>query len=366
MKFSIEKSILLNSLQQLNKAIPPRSTLPVLSNILFESGDGILELRTTDLEISITIRLPIQSDGKTKIAIPIHKLLEITNEMPEGNIDFEISDVGKVIIKSAYGKYTIMGESADNYPSKQIITDAREISLQSELLQKIIEHTTYAVSREEIKPALQGVYFQIHENMLRIVSTDGHRLVRYTINDVTSENFQGEVIIPAKFLSIIKNYLPPNKAINLLMDQHHVKISLDETTISTRIIDQKYPDYENVIPTDNDKKIIVDRAEFLASVRRVSIFSNKSTRQIILSISENKMVISTEDPENITTGKETINCKFSGEPLSISYNAAYLKEVLMHQNSDEILIKLKTTVSAGIFIPQNSEDDIITLLMPIR
>ncbi len=366
MKFSIEKSVLLNSLQQLSKAVPPRSTLPILSAVLFESFDGILELRTTDLGISITIKLSIESNEKTKIAIPINKLTEITHEMPEGNIDFEISDIGKVIIKSAYGQYTIMGESAENYPSKQVITDAKGITLQSDLFQKIIDQTTYAVSREEIKPALQGVYFHVNENSLRAVSTDGHRLVRYTINDLVAGDFKGDVIIPAKFLSIIKNYLPANKEVNLLMDANHVKIVLDNTIISTRIIDQKYPDYENVIPKDNDKKVLIDKAEFSASVRRVSIFSNKSTRQIKLSFSENTVTISTEDPENITTGNESIQCKYSGDPLTIGYNAAYLREVLMHQGGEEILIKLKTSVNAGIFVPQKSEDDILTLLMPIR
>lgn len=366
MHFSIEKAVLLSSLQQLNKAIPPRSTLPILSSVLFEAHDNLLELRTTDLEITITVRVSVDAVEDGKITIPISKLLEITNEMPDGNIDFEISDIGKVIIKSSFGQYTIMGESAENYPAKPSIVDPKEISLPGGLLNKIIDQTTYAVSKEEIKPALQGVYFLIDEEYLRTVATDGHRLIRYTNKDVGTEGFRGDVIIPAKFLTIVRNNLSKDMDIKLLIDENHVKVTLGDTTISSRIIDQKYPDYENVIPTDNDKKILVDKEDFLSSVKRVSIFSNKSTRQILLSFKENLMTVSSEDPENVTTGNETISCEYQGEPITISYNAGYLKEVISHQNSERVKIKLKTPVSAGIFIPEDSEDDIITLLMPIR
>jgi len=357
---------LLNSLQQLNKAIPPRSTLPILSSVLFESKDGALELRTTDLEITITINIPVASQTDGSITIPISKLLEITNEMPDGLMDFEISDIGKVIIKSKYGTYTIMGEASDNFPAKPAIVDPKEVSLAGDMLLDIINKTTYAVSKEEIKPALQGVFFQLEKDSLRTVATDGHRLVRFINKEVNTNGFLGDVIIPAKFLSIIRNHLAGRDDVKLFVDENHVSVSLDETNIATRIIDQKYPDYENVIPSDNDKKILIGKDEILASVKRVSIFSNKSTRQIMLSVNENEITVSTEDPENVTTGKETIVGEYSGDPITISYNASYLKEVLLHQKTERILIKLKTPVSAGIFTPHESEEDIITLLMPIR
>lgn len=366
MKFSINKATLLSSLQQLNRAVPQRSTLPVLSCVLFELQDSELELRATDLEITMIKRIEVEGFEPGKIAIPIRSLLDITSEMPEEVLEFEISDIGKVVIRSSFGKYTIMGEAPENFPAPQSITTAKEIFLPTEKLSQIIDYTTYAVSREEIKPALQGVYFQVEESFLRTVATDGHRLVRYNLKDVRTGDFTGSVIIPSKFLSVLRQLLSGTEEVHMKVDSNHVQVTMENLILSSRIIDQKYPDYENVIPTDNDKILLLDRAELAASVKRVSIFSNRSTKQISFSLTENTLTIATEDPENITTGRETINCEYSGEPIAIGYNAQYLKEVLNHQPSDQVQIKLKTPVSAGIFVPVDNDEDIITLLMPIR
>ncbi len=366
MKFTINKTILLSSLQQLNRAVPQRSTLPVLSCVLFELQENLLELRATDLEITMIKKIEVEGYESGKIAIPIRNLLDITSEMPDEVLEFEISDIGKVVMRSSFGKYTIMGEAPENFPAPQVISTPRVITLPTEKLSGIIDMTAYAVSREEIKPALQGVFFQVEESFLRTVATDGHRLVRYTLQNIPTGDFTGSVIIPSKFLSVLRQLLHGSETVDMRVDSSHVQVALENLVLSSRIIDQKYPDYENVIPTDNDKIMTLDRAELTASVKRVSIFSNRSTRQITFSLAENAVTIATEDPENITTGRETIDCEYSGEPITIGYNAQYLKEVLNHQQCERVHIKLKTPVSAGIFVPVDSEEDIITLLMPIR
>ncbi|NQU68008.1 MAG: DNA polymerase III subunit beta [Candidatus Marinimicrobia bacterium] len=366
MFFSIDKTKLQSSLIQLNKVIPTRSTLPIISCVLFDIRKDGIELRATDLEITLSIFVNSEIKETGMIAIPIKTLLDITQELDEGDLSFEITDIGKIIINTHYGKYTIMGKQADEFPAIPTIDQANELLLKSDDLTEMIDNTVYAVSKDEMKPALQGVLLQVKENQLITVATDGHRLVRYIKDQAKGQAFEGQVVMPSKFLSLIRNQLSNIKDLALKISENHVQISFDDTTIYSRIIKQRFPDYESVIPQDNDKKLVVNKNELLSSVKRVSIFSNKSTRQISLSITKDSLTISTEDPENITTGKETIACVYEGEPLLIGYNAQYLKEVLAHQKDDDINVKLKTPVSATIFTHKTKKENIVTLLMPIR
>ncbi len=368
MKFSIKKYILQSSLQKSNKVIPARSTLPILSCVLFETDNDSLTLRATDLEITLIQQLQTENAKKGKIAIPIKAILEITNEMPDGIIDFEISDIGKVKIISEYGKYTIMGKPADEFPSIPPTEKPNETTIQAKELSDIIDNTLYAVSKDEMKPALQGVLFQIEENSVGAVATDGHRLVKILKNNTKVKGQAGTVIIPAKFLSVIYPQLDNEKEVTLIVGENNIQISLNGTTVTSRIIKERFPDYESVIPKENEKKIIVNKEDLLHSVKRVSIFSNRSTKQITLNVEKNKILVTTEDPENITTGNEVIPCTYESEKISIGYNAQYLKEVLNHQKSEELQIKLKSSVTAGIILPleNTKNEELTTLLMPIR
>ena len=217
-----------------------------------------------------------------------------------------------------------------------------------------------------MKPALLGVHFQINKEEITAVSTDGHRLIKYTKTGLKDNDLNESAILPSKFLSVIRGQLGSQEEVNLKLSENHVQISIDGSTIYSRLIKQKFPDYENVIPVDNDKKLIINREEFLQSIKRVSIFSNKSTKQISLSVGENKVTVSTEDPENITTGNEVISCEFEGDPLIIGYNAMYLREVLMHQKEETLTMKLKSPVIAGIFTYQGKNENMTILIMPIR
>ncbi|MFQ6609216.1 MAG: DNA polymerase III subunit beta, partial [Fidelibacterota bacterium] len=252
------------------------------------------------------------------------------------------------------------------FPAIPTIDQANELLLKSEDLTEMIDNTIYTVSRDEMKPALQGVLLQVNENQIITVATDGHRLVRFIKEQKKSQAFEGQVVMPSKFLALIRHQLNDIEDLALKISENHVQISFDDTIIYSRIIKQRFPDYESVIPQDNDKKLVVNKNELLSSVKRVSIFSNKSTKQISLSITKDSVTISTEDPENITTGKETISCVYEGDPLLIGYNAQYLKEVLQHQKDEDVNIKLKTPVSATIFTHKLKKESIVTLLMPIR
>jgi DNA polymerase-3 subunit beta len=368
MKFSIEKSQLLQSLQHINKAIPTRSTLPVLSCALFDLKDNKLTIRTTNLEVYISVVIEVEDTASGKIAIPMNTLLDITSAMPEEFLHFEISDIGKVNIQSTCGRYTIMGQPADEFPSEPTVTDGNSLVVPSNQLLDIINSTVYATSRDEMKPVLQGVLFNMDSEGLTAVATDGHRLVRLKKFDLKTGSFNGSVIVPVKFLSLLKPFLDNEDSLNIKVGENHIQVEKENVKISSRIIKDRYPDYESVIPKDNDLKLLINKDDLASSVKRVSIFSNKSTKQIALSLDTNKLTVSTEDPENITTGRETVDCEYSGEPMIIGYNALYLGEVLKNQKTETLNIMLKSPLSAGIFLAENQDgkEDKTTLLMPIR
>lgn len=366
MKFSIEKNELLKSLQILSKAIPVRSTLQIISNALFTIKNQSLYLRATDLEISINVKCNIENFSEGSIAIPLSKLLEITNAISTGIIDFSVSDIGKVNIICNTGSYTIMGQPADEFPKEQIVENSNSLNISSADLQDIIINTSYAASKEDHKPVLQGVLFQIENNEIISVATDGHRLVKMQKEQQQNLNYSGSVVIPIKFLSLLSTQLSSEEKVVVLIGENHVQIQIDNIIITSRTIKDSYPDYEGVIPKDNDKTLIINKNIFTEAIKRVSIFSNKISKQVSLELNTSSIIIKTEDPENITSGTETLECDYDGEPMTIGYNAVYLKEVLQHQKSDEIKIMLKSPLNAGLFMPVDKENTKTTLLMPIR
>ncbi|MDP6852927.1 MAG: DNA polymerase III subunit beta [Candidatus Marinimicrobia bacterium] len=368
MKFSIEKNTLLTQLQILSKAIPTRSTLPIISCALFTTKENRLKIRTTDLEISISLNCSVENGTDGSVAIPMQKLMEITHAMPESMIRFTVSDIGKVNIDCETGHYTIMGQPADEFPAEQLIENGQSFTVSTDELRDIIRSTSYAASKDDMKPVLQGVLFQVGKDGFVSVATDGHRLVKLEKKEMHSLDYTGAVVVPIKFLTLLLAQLEEKDETTMLIGDNHIQINMDKIMVTSRIIKDPYPDYEGVIPKDNNKTLVVNRDHFFEAIKRVSIFSNKSSKQIALELTENSVTITTEDPENITTGKETLDCNYDGDPMTIGYNASYLREVLQHQQTDEIKIMLKSPLNAGLFVPleQNDNDNKTTLLMPIR
>ena len=368
MKFSIKKKTLLTKLQLLSKAIPTRTTLPIIGSALFTCKNDNLNIRATDLEISINLNCNIENGEEGCVAIPLGKLLEITNVLPDANINFNVSDIGKINIECNSGQYTIMGQPHEEFPSEQKVENSQELIILSKELKDIITNTAYAASKDDLKPVLQGVLFKIEKDGIISVATDGHRLVKLEKKHLHSLDYTGSVVVPIKFLFLLTSQLKDEGEISMLIGDNHIQVHVDDVIITTRIIKDPYPDYEGVIPKDNTKTLIVNKDSFTEAIKRVSIFSNKSSRQVALELSENTITISTEDPENITTGKEILDCNYDGDPMTIGYNALYLKEVLQHQSSDEIKIMLKSPLNAGLFesMNQGENDNKTTLLMPIR
>ena len=362
MKFQINKKILSSILIQASKTIPTRSTLPILSCALFEVVENDLIIKTTNLEIYYLKRTQVNNAEQGKIAIPIHKLIEITTAIDDELLNVSVSDIGKIELETEAGKYTIMGQQADEFPSDPVINDAQTITLKSEQIINIIKATTYATSKDDMKPVLQGVYLLFEGEKITAVATDGHKLVKFETSTPTS--YSGVLIVPVKFLNTIKDIVSGN--VEVYIGENHIQTTNETTTISSRIIKEKYPNYEKVIPQDNPNTLVVDKNELIESVKRISIFSNKTTKQIALSINEDHAIITTEDAESVTSGTEKITCDYSGQAITIGYNAIYLLEVLKQQQTNPIKILLKNPLSAAVFLDIGEENKKTTLLMPIR
>jgi DNA polymerase-3 subunit beta len=369
MKISTSKSELQQALQKLSKATPSRSTLPILSFVLFKVDKKETVLRSTDLEITIVTKLPTTIEEIGQATIPLQTLLEITNELSDERITISSDDQNKIVLITDNGKYDLMGKAPEEFPALPDIDGQKSIGISLETLKEIINKTSFAVSRDELKPALTGVYFKFEKENLTAVATDGHRLVRCICNDFKAKEFEGEVIIPKKFLALLNTLSLTDNKTELWLGENHLTASVGEDTIYTRVIDERFPDFESVIPTDNEKILKIDRDVIIGAVRRVSIFSNKATHQVALSLDEKNVQITTEDPEKASRAKEDLpNSSYEGEGIVIGYNASYLKDIIMHIDSKNIVAKLKTPISATLFYPETPSEnrDITMLLMPIR
>ncbi len=368
MRLSTSKSELQLALQKLSKATPTRSTLPILNCVLFQVEENKTTLRSTDLEITIIIDLPASVEEVGSAAIPLQTLLNITNELPESRIGITIDQELNVELITDTGKYDLKAKPAEEFPAPPDVDTRQVFSIEPEKMLSIIDKTLFAVSRDELKPSLTGVFFRVSDDQLVSVSTDGHRLVRYVNTDYTAGEFKGDVIVPRKFLSLVRTLLNKEETTQFWMSENHMTVSIGKDIIYTRVIDERFPDYESVIPTDNDKTFSTSVNDLASAVRRVSIFSNKSTHQIALRLSADKNIITTEDPEKASKAQEELTGDFSGDDIVIGYNAAYLKDLLVHLNSENVTVQLKSSISAALFVPENVDEntDLTMLLMPIR
>ena len=367
MKFSTSKQELQKALQKVFKATPTRSTLPILSCVLIETSKSKTTLRSTDLELTIQVEIPVSIEIEGRVCISIKTLLDITNELPETRITITENNLN-VTIETDFGKYNIMGKSFEEFPAIPLIKNERNIALSGKVLKDIIKKTYFAISTDELKPALTGVLFRLKDNSTTAVSTDGHRLVKYIKKNSLSKNVNGDFIAPRKFLNFLQTQNLKDK-VSLILGDAYIAAKLEKDIIISRLIDERFPDYESVIPKDNNNELIVNKNDFISTVKRVSIFSNRSTHQVAIKLKEDiDCEVLTEDPEKSTKAKEILNVKYTGEDILIGYNAEYLKDVLSHISGEEVIVKLNTSISAALFSSskETKDSNILMLLMPIR
>tara|TARA_X000001036_G_scaffold255845_1_gene238091 strand:- start:1234 stop:2340 length:1107 start_codon:yes stop_codon:yes gene_type:complete len=365
MKFSTSKNELQQALQKLSKATPTRSTLPILSCILITATNKKTTLRSTDLELTIDLEISVSIEEEGSAAIPLKQLYDITNELPETRITIIVDKTNKIKIKTNSGSYNLMGKQKEEFPATPKVEEIKKTSIAGDVFRKTIDSTLFAISKDDLKPALTGVLFRFNNNGLIAVATDGHRLVKIENKNYKTENFNSDIVVPKKFLSYLSTYLS-DEEILLSLSETHITATIKKDTIISRTISEVFPDYESVIPVDNNKTLKIDKKMILGAIRRVSIFSNKATHQVAFNISEEQKHIHTEDPETSSKAKEEIKGEYEGESLTIGYNGEYLKDIISHVSGDEVVVKLNTPISATLFTGKEEDFTKIMLLMPVR
>lgn len=366
MNFSINKNILQNLLIEHHKVIPIRTTLPILSTAFLNIKKNILTIKTTDLEQTITSETKIEDEKEGSVCIPMGKLHEIVSAMPDDKIKFLINKDFLVELNNKQGSYKITGRNPEEFPEDSSIEIADRIKLKGEILYNIIETTAYATSKDDLKPALSGVYFNFKKDGITAVATDGHRLVKNIVKEDTKTD--QSLIIPVKFLNIIKNIINKKETISIDIKENSLSTKQKNLTIETRVINETYPDFNSVIPENNKMCAKVKTQDFISCLKRVSIFSNRTTKQTILNFSEKGIVVSAQDPETSTSGKEHLDCDYRGESITTSYNAKYLIDVLQHIKTSSANIYLSAPLSAATVqeTEKKEKEETINLLMPLR
>jgi DNA polymerase-3 subunit beta len=368
MRFIVSTSTLLKQLQSVSGALSNSTVLPILENFLFEIKEGNLTISATDLQTSMTTSLTVEAKENGRIAIPSRILLDTLKSLPEQPIAFNIDDNTFAIeINAGDGKYKLSGENGEDFPKIPVVENASSVNLPASVLAEAINKTIFAVSNDELRPAMTGVYCQLSTSSLTFVATDAHKLVRYRRKDAKAAS-TASFILPKKALNLLKSALP-SEDINVSVEYNSTSAFFKFSNINLvcRLIDERYPDYEAVIPQNNPNKLTIDRQAFLGSLNRVAIYANKTTHQVRLKINGSELNISSEDIDFANEAHERLSCQYDGEDMEIGFNARFLIEMLKNLSCEEVMLEMSTPNRAGLLLPQNGDEneDVLMLVMPV-
>jgi len=367
MKFIVSSSALLKQLQLINGVINANTVLPILEDFLFEIDKNKLTVVATDLETVMKVHLDVEAKDSGKVCIPAKILMDSLKNIAEQPLTFNIDKNFGIELTSDNGKYKVMGENPDNFPKEPVADDANAFTMTSTALVTAINKSLFAVSNDDLRPAMTGVFFELDKKGLTCVATDAHRLVKYKRTDVSCPKTD-TFIVPKKPLTLLKTALPDNDdELTLSYNSNHLFVKHGGTELVCRLIDARFPDYKVVIPVDNPYKLTVNKSDFQSALRRVSVFSNKSTNQVALTISGSELQLAAQDVDFSFEGNERMSCQYDGEDLQIAFNAKFLIEMLNAAETPEINIELSTPTKAGIIRPTEMEEheDLLMLVMPL-
>jgi len=351
MKFSVSSSELLKRLQIASGVISTNPVLPILEDFLFTIADNQLQIAATDLETSIATEIEVMSDADGSVAVPAKILLETLKALPQQPITFSVNDENFAIeITSAYGKYKLAGENGEDFPKIPEPESVDTLTMSADALTQGVAKTLFAASNDELRPAMTGIYFQVDFSKLILVATDAHKLVKYTFHEVNSE-VSTSFIVPKKALNLLKIALTDTDEVALSFNNSNAFFTFGDTKLVCRLIDARYPDYNAVIPVDNPNTLSIPRTDFQSSLKRIAIYANKTTNQVILSINDGSLTISAQDLDFSNEATEQLACSYEGDPLTIGFNAKFLVEMLGVLESEEIKIELSSPNRAGILLP---------------
>ncbi len=370
MKFIVSSTALFNHLQAISRVINSKNSLPILDCFLMELQDGTLSMTASDNETTLSTSIEVNEyNGDGRFAVSSKTLLEALKEISEQPLSFEIN-MSNLDIEILYqnGKYNLMGQNADEYPKAQNLGDNTvQVTIGADILMAGINRSIFATADDELRPVMNGIYFDITTEDITFVASDGHKLVRCKTFAARGDE-KAAFILPKKPANLLKNLLTKEEGdVQVAFDDRNASFTLENYRMICRLIEGRYPNYNSVIPQNNPHKATIDRASFISALRRVSVFSSQSSSLIKLSLSENQMKISAQDMDFSTSAEETVICQYDGNPMSIGFKSPFLIDILNNIAAVNIVIELADPSRAGVVVPEEQEEneDLLMLLMPM-
>ncbi len=369
MKFLVSSGTLLRELQSIAGVLSNNNSLPILDNFLFEIKQNQLTVTASDLETTMMATLEIESKETGVVCVPAKLILEILKTMADQPLTFSVNmKLLQIEISSEYGKYKLAGYEGDEYPRTPNLENSGKISIRGDILARAINKTIFAAANDDLRPVMSGIYCQFTEDDCTFVCTDAHKLVRYKRKDVKADN-AASFILPKKPVNLIKNIVSGAEIeAEISYSPTNASFTFANIRLICLLIDGKYPNYEAVIPQENPNKLLIDRSLFLNSVKRASIFANKTTYQVRLKITGSELVISAEDIDYANEANERLTCNYVGEDMEIGFNSRFLVDILSNLECKEVSLEMSTPSRAGIIVPADPErenEDMLMLVMPV-
>ena len=368
MKFIVSSASLLKELQKLGGIINNTNTLPILDNFLFEVNKNNLIITASDLETTFSSIINVESELDSMLALPARLLLDTLKTFPEQPLTFLKTEKNTVEISANNGKYAVAYVGGEEFPKAPQVIDSKTIQIKSNTLHTAINSTLFASGNDDLRPVMSGVFFQFSSEALTFVATDAHKLVKYTRTDIKAEE-TAEFIMPKKPLQLLKAILQGSEEdVSIEYNDTNAQFRFGDSSLTCRLIDGKYPNYEAVIPKENPNQMQINRVNFLNSVKRVSIFSNKTTYQIRLNIAGTALQISAEDFDYSNSAEERIDCEYQGEDIKIGFNSRFLIEMLNGLDCNNVKLSMSLPNRAGLLTPLDNTEEgesITMLVMPV-
>jgi DNA polymerase-3 subunit beta len=368
MNFIISSTSLLRHLQSISGVLSTSNSLPILDNFLFEINDGQLTVSASDLETTMRTTLEVEANESGKIAVPAKLILDVLKNLPDQPCTFLV-DKATYSIEIAYdnGKSKMVGYNGDEFPRVPSIERSSSIKIAGEIISKAINKTLFATGNDDLRPVMSGVFCQFSPEDITFVATDAHKLVRYRRTDSEATG-SSSFILPKKPLNLLKSNLTGTEEVLMEYNESNAVFTFNDIVLICRLIDGKYPNYDAVIPKENPNVLTIDRAQFLSSIKRVSIFANKTTHQVKLKLAGSELALSAEDVDFSNESNERLTCNYVGDDMEIGFNSRFLMEMLNNIETTEIRLEMSEPSRAGLLMPavkDNENEDILMLVMPV-
>lgn len=367
MRFTIAREKLQEALSSVSAAVPSKTTLPVLANILVEAGERGVRFSGTDLDVAVSVEVPAEVEAAGAITLPAKRMGEIARELAPAPVKITAIGEQRVNLECGRTKFKLLGLPRDEYPAFPPVDYSAGWRLKSAVLHDLISKSAFAVSTEESRPILNGVLWEVRAQQMRMVATNGHRLALMELSGELGSGATGDFIVPPRALEQVRRVFPPDEEVEIGRGENHLAFRSPLASVSTRLIEGPYPNYDQVIPRDNDRIALVDRASLVSALRRMAVIASDQTHRVKLAFNTALLRFTVQTPD-VGEGQDEIPVQYTGDPLEIGFNSNYLLEILRYMPTDEVKFTFKTAERAATIIPENwsNQGRYVCLIMPLR